>query len=193
MTTMDSRFVNSFTVPARVRYLGRLVYPFCLKHRLGLMAIGSPLVTEGVPVKPVDLIIAAQLCSEDMIGDFSWRDRLWAWRLGRDKVLFTRAVHTFQDFVGMDDWPKFWEQTTKSKAGGAGVPWIMSIIANLIANGIDEQRAWEMPERQAIWMNTAFAVLKGSDISILTSEEEKFMEETRAAEDAAKAKERDHG
>jgi len=153
------------------------------------MALGSPLVTDGEPVKPVDLIIAAQLCSEDMIGDFSWRDRLWAWRMGRDRALFTDAVQTFQGLVGMDDWPKFWEQTTKAKASGAGIPWVLSIVANLIANGIEEQRAWEMPERQAIWMNTAFAVLKGFDISILTSEEEKFMEETRAAEDAAKAKE----
>ena len=49
------------------------------------------------------------------------------------------------------------------------------MVANLISNGIDERRAWEMPECQAVWMSTAFAGLKGVDVNILTTEEEEAM------------------
>jgi len=185
---MDSRFVNSFTVPTQTRFLGRSVFPFCLKHRLALMALDSALVTEGKEVTPADLILAAQVCSESKIGALTWSDRWWAWKMTRDKALFVKAVNVFRDHVGLDDWPKYWEKTERGKAGGAGVPWVLTIVANLIANGIEEQRAWEMPERQAVWLNTAFSVAKGADIAIMTSEEERFMEEAKAAEDAAKAK-----
>jgi hypothetical protein len=60
-------------------------------------------------------------------------------------------------------------------------------VANLIANGIDEKRAWEMPECQAIWLNSAFAIHKGADVSIMSPEEEAFMEEEEAREKAASA------
>ena len=48
-------------------------------------------------------------------------------------------------------------------------------MANLIANGIDEKRAWEMPECQAIWMSTAFSGLKGVEVNVMTTEEEEAM------------------
>jgi len=47
-----------------------------------------------------------------------------------------------------------------------------------------------MPESQAIWMNSAFSMNKGADISLMTTEEEKFMDDLRE-KDAASAKERD--
>jgi hypothetical protein len=58
-----------------------------------------------------------------------------------------------------------------------GLPWPMSIVANLVANGIDEKRAWEMPECQAIWLNAAFAMRKGVDVAIMSPEEEAYIEE----------------
>ena len=50
---MDARFLSAFTDPAPVRMLGRIVYPFCLKHRVRLMAMGSPLMSSG-NVSPQD-------------------------------------------------------------------------------------------------------------------------------------------
>ena len=64
------------------------------------------------------------------------------------------------------------------------------MIAGLIQGGIDEERAWNMPESQAIWLNSAFAMNKGADLSLMTTEEEKFMDDVRE-KDAASAKERD--
>jgi hypothetical protein len=67
---------------------------------------------------------------------------------------------------------------------------VLGVIAGLIQNGIEEERAWNMPESQAIWMNSAFSMNKGADISLMTTEEEKFMDDLRE-KDAASAKERD--
>jgi hypothetical protein len=57
----------------------------------------------------------------------------------------------------------------------------------LIAQGIPEQRAWEMPECQAIWLNSALAIRKGADVAIMSPEEEAFMAEEEAKEAAAAA------
>jgi hypothetical protein len=67
------------------------------------------------------------------------------------------------------------------------VPWPLSIVANLIANGITEQRAWEMPECQAIWLNSALAIRKGADVAIMSPEEEAFMAEEEAKDKEAAA------
>ncbi len=92
----------------------------------------------------------------------------------------------FAGYILVDDWPKFWEQDSKKSGGTKGLPWPMSIVANLVANGIPEKRAWEMPECQAIWLNAAFAMRKGVDVAIMSPEEEAFIEEElqREAESA---------
>jgi hypothetical protein len=39
-----------------------------------------------------------------------------------------------------------------------------------------------MPECQAIWLNTAFGVRNGADVSIMSTEEEAFMADEEARE-----------
>jgi hypothetical protein len=95
-------------------------------------------------------------------------------------------LEAFAGYILVQDWPKFWEQTKKSSGGSKGVPWPLSIVASLIASGIDEKRAWEMPECQAIWYNSALAIAKGADVAIMSPEEEAYMEEEEA-KDKAKA------
>jgi hypothetical protein len=56
------------------------------------------------------------------------------------------------------------------------------IVTNLIANGVEESRAWEMPEAQAIWLSTAFSVRGGAKVNLLTTEEEDMMEALRRGE-----------
>ena len=56
------------------------------------------------------------------------------------------------------------------------------IVTNLVTNGIEEQRAWEMPEAQAIWLSTAFSTRAGAKVNILTTEEEEMMEAIRRGE-----------
>jgi hypothetical protein len=108
--------------------------------------------------------------------------------LSRNPAKFERLLDAFAGYILVQNWPKFWEQN-KAKSGGGtkGVPWPLSIVANLIASGIDEKRAWEMPECQAIWLNSALAISKGADVAIMSPEEEAFIASEKAKESVSAA------
>lgn len=172
---MDSRFLKAYSDPNDVVILGKRLYPFCLKYRVWLEALQSPLVLGGT-VGPEDLLFALQVCSESKVGKFGFIERWRLLRLASNPPEFKRQLQLFADYTLVSHWPKFWETKTKASSNGKGVPWPLSVVASLVANGIEEQRAWEMPECQAIWLNTAFAIRKGADLNILTSEQEEQME-----------------
>jgi hypothetical protein len=149
------------------------------------MAFDSPLVTGSRGITPADLIFACQVCAEEPLGEIGWMDQLRMLSLSRNPAKFERLLEAFAAYILVHDWPKFWEQTKKSGGGDKGVPWPLSIVANLIASGIDEKRAWEMPECQAIWLNSALAIRKGADVAIMSPAEEAFMAEEEAKEAAS--------
>ena len=180
---MDQRFLNAFIDPAPFKLLGRSLYPWCLKYRVRLMAFKSPLITGERGITPSDLIFACQVCAEEPLGEIGLVDKIRISTLNHNPAKFEALLNAFAGYILIHDWPKFWEQD-KSKSGGeTGVPWPLAIVANLIASGIEEKRAWEMPECQAIWLNSALAIRKGAEVKIMTPEEEAFM----AAEEAASA------
>jgi hypothetical protein len=183
---VDRRFLNAYIDPASFRLLGRSLYPWCLKYRVRLMAFDSPLVTGTREPTPADLIFACQVCAEEPLGEVGILDKLRIGRLTDNPAKFHLLMEAFAGYVMVGNWPKFWEQTkTKSGGGDKGVPWPLAIVANLIANGIEEKRAWEMPECQAIWLNSALAIRKGADVAIMSPEEETFMAEEEAREAAS--------
>ena len=184
---MDRRFLNSQVDPARFVLLGRTLYPWCLKYRVRLMAFDSPLVDGSRGISPADLLFACKVCAEEPLGGrIGWLDQLRLMSLARNPAKFEKMLAAFAGYVLVENWPKFWEQSkTKSGGGDKGVPWPLSIVANLIASGIEEKRAWEMPECQAIWLNSALAIRKGADVAIMSPEEEAFMAEEEAKEKAA--------
>ena len=187
---MDHRFLNAFIDPAPFKLLGRSLYPWCLKYRVRLMAFKSPLITGEGGVSPADLIFACQVCSEEPLGELGFMDRLRINRLNNDPEKFERLLKAFAGYILVNDWPKFWEQDKSKGGGNKGVPFPLAIVANLIASGIEEKRAWEMPECQAIWLNAALAIRKGAEVSIMTPEEEAYMEAERAASASNPAKEK---
>jgi hypothetical protein len=187
---VDHRFLNAFIDPAPFKLLGRSLYPWCLKYRVRLMAFKSPLITGDRGITPADLIFACQVCAEEPLGELGFWDKLRINRLNNDPVKFERLLKAFAGYVLVNDWPKFWEQDGKKSGGDNGVPWPLAIVANLIASGIEEKRAWEMPECQAIWLNSVFAMRKGAELKIMTPEEEAYMEAERAASASNPAKEK---
>ena len=184
---MDRRFLNSQIDPAGFKLLGRVLYPWCLKYRVRLHAFDSPLVTPGKDVSPADLLFACQVCAEEPLGEVGIIDRLRLNRLNENPAKFEMLLQAFAGYIMVDNWPKFWEQDGKKGGGNSRLPWPLAIVSNLVANGIDEKRAWEMPECQAIWLNAAFAMRKGVDVAIMSPEEEAFIEEElkREADEAA--------
>jgi hypothetical protein len=187
---VDHRFLNAFIDPAPFKLLGRSLYPWCLKYRVRLMAFKSPLITGERGITPADLIFACQVCAEQPLGEIGLVDRLRILNLNRDPAKFERLLKAFSGYALMHDWPKFWEQDGKKSGGDNGVPWPLAIVANLIASGIEEKRAWEMPECQAIWLNSVFAMRKGAELKIMTPEEEAFMASEEAASASNPAKEK---
>jgi hypothetical protein len=174
---VDRRFLNAHIDPAPFRLLGRTLYPWCLKYRVRLHAFDSPLVNGSQNVTPADLLFACQVCAEEPLGDVGIIDRLRLSRLNDNPARFELLLRAFAGYILVDNWPKFWEQDQKKSGGNKGLPWPMSIVANLVANGVPYKQAWEMPECQAIWLNAAFAMRKGIDVAIMSPEEEAYIEE----------------
>jgi hypothetical protein len=176
---LDKRFVRSFTEPSRVRILGRFVYPFCLKHRLHLLALESPLVLEGKPITASDLLLAVKVCAEEPIDRVTWRDQWEAIKMKHRPSYLNAQLERFVAFTLLNQWPKFWEKQGKTSGSVNSIPWVLQVICNLMKNGFPEERAWMMPESQAIWMSTGFNSIGegGSGIELLTTEEEELQRE----------------
>ena len=185
---MDGRFLRAFTDPAKVIFLGRPVYAWCLKYRVRLLAIDSPLADEsGRLPTPLDLLTAVKICAEEPIGELTKEEVRLVKSLGERPGKFLTECERFQEYAHVGAWPKFWETNKKngSSAGDAGVPWPLMVVASLIKHGVEEKRAWEMPECQAIWYNAAYGAMNGSESKVLTTDEEVFMEEQERLEKVA--------
>jgi len=105
----------------------------------------------------------------------TWKDSWYLGKMTSSEDYFCDQIDRFSQFVLVTAWPKFWEKKAKA-AESSGVPWPLSVVSNLIANGIPEERAWKMPECQAIWLNSAFAINKGAELKVLTTEDEELIE-----------------
>jgi len=175
---VDGRFLKAYTDPARVSFLGRVVYPFCLKYRVRLLAIESPLVTEGKKVTPLDLLVAVKICAEEPLGELTFLEKLKVLRLQRRPTIFEAELERFVAYVQLAAWPKFWARNTASKgeAEDAGIPWPLAVVTALVKAGFEEKRVWEMPECQAVWYNAAISASNGSEAKLLTTDEEAFIE-----------------
>jgi hypothetical protein len=178
---MDKRFTSAFTDPGLTKLLGRFVSPFCLLHRVQLEAAESPLLRSGVGIRPLDLLVAVKVCSGERIDKLTLKDSWYLGRMNSNGDYFADQIERFSNYVLVSAWPKFWERKSKSMET-SGIPWPLSVVANLIANNISEERAWTMPECQAIWLNSSFAVVKGANLKVLTTEDEELIEQLEKEE-----------
>ena len=173
---MDKRFISAFGAAVHMRLLGRTLQPFCLKHRVILHGMESPLVSGEREVEPIDILRAVQVCAGEPVGRMTLKDRYWMIMMTNRPIIFVKCVEAFKAHVGIDRWPKFWEKETGEGTTNHGVPWVLLVVSNLITNGVPPERAWMMPEYQAIWLNAAFAISNGAKTNILSTEEEEFMD-----------------
>lgn len=171
---MDRRFILAFTDPQEIDFLGYRLPPFCLRHRVRLHAINSPFV-EATEFTTPHMLAAIKTCAGLPIDDVSGKDKamLHIWANNEDK--FTKDVMAFRVYMLESHWPKFWE-TDRLEQRASGMPWIINLVANLISNGVPDERAWTMPECQAIWLSTTFSGFKGVDVNLLTTEDEEAMD-----------------
>ena len=179
---MDKRFLRAFLTPSRTLLCGYRLYPWCLKHRLQLTALGHPLLVGG-PVYPGDVISFARVCAEvGLPARMGWRDSWRVTRLAKGERL-SEAVDLAREHIGAEHWPKFWDQpkTEGGETRGGGVPWALSVIANLTRNGLSLEDALHTPEAQAIWLSTTYSIHQGAKLEILTSEDEALLDDLARA------------
>lgn len=168
--------MSAFTDPAPegIKILGRLVFPFSLSHRVHLEAADSPLLRQTVSIRPVDLLVAIKICAGEPVGKLTWKDSWYLGKMNGNEAYFAEQVDRFSKFVLVESWPKFWERKA-NKSESSGIPWMLSVVANLVMNGIPLERAWSMPECQAIWLNSSFAMINGAELKVLTTEDEELI------------------
>lgn len=172
---MDRRFTSAFTDPSNTFLLGRFVSPFCLLHRVQLEAAESPLLRSAEGIRPLDLLVAVKICSGERIDKLTWKDSWYLGKMTANPDYFAEQIDRFANYVLVSAWPKFWEK----KASGyetSGIPWPLTVVSALIKNGIPEERAWTMPECQAIWLNSSFAIGNGAQLKVFTTEDEELIE-----------------
>lgn len=170
---MDRRFLNAFLTPSSTTVEGYVLKPWCLKHRLWLMGIGSPFMQDDAEIGVPELITALRVCSERGLGRLTLRERWLAWRLTRDKERFTRACKSFHGHMdGSLTWPRFWNRKDGEGEGSGSTPWPLLVICNLVKHGMSYEHALQMPESKALWMSAAFAIGEGAKLEFLSPEME---------------------
>jgi hypothetical protein len=173
----DLRFLASCIVPKRTRILGKNLKPFCLKYRLWLQAIGSPFLEPDKEIKIEDLIIALKVCSGESLDRAKFSDYWSAIKLTLFKDVRINAFKAFIDYsMTNPSWPKFYENSKNSSGSSTGLPWELSVIANLTRNGISYEEALNMPEASAMWLSTAFGIQAGAKLDLLTTDDEALID-----------------
>lgn len=173
----DRRFLNSCITPSETNILGYRLKPFCIQHRLWLEAIDTPFFKPDAEIKFSDLITVLKICSHQTVGKPTWHDRWIALRLHLSKDLQIRAAKAFVSYIDTSDaWPRFYERKSTA-SGDSGVPWQLSVVCNLVKNGIGYEEALLMPESKAIWLSTIFGIYAGAKLDILTTDDEEMLDE----------------
>ena len=181
---MDKRFLKAFLTPRATRLLGLDLYPWCLKHRIQLTALGHPLMVGG-EVTVGDLLSFAKVCAEKpLTAKMGLGDQWRIIRISFRKGGVDEAMEIAREHMMLDAWPKFWEQpkTEGGESRGGGVPWALSVIANLTRNGLSLEQAMHLPESQAVWLSTTFAVHQGAKVEVLTTEDEALLDSLSTVE-----------
>lgn len=182
---MEGRFLKAFTLAPRQRVIcGYQTMPLSLRHRLILMSVDSPFVGGERQASAFDTIIAAKvMASKDAnvlaSTEPTENDIKWIKEMKKDETKFAIECSKIMESIAEQSlWPTFWEK--KKPEVGNGVPWILSVICTLIKSGVPPEEAWTMPESQAIWMSTSFAIGEGAKIYIVTERDLEAMEHLKA-------------
>lgn len=183
---MSSRWIQAATILSpTIKVCDKTLLPFCLRHRVALEAIDSPVLNTSKEMTGAHLVAAVRILStynlEEIRQTPTIREKVWGFRADISKtLLFGEMVKLHHYMTAQSLWPRFWVKEEKSSSGQ--IPWILAIVANLVRNGCTLEEAWTMPESEAIWLHVAHCSAVGADVSIITDEEWKAMEDYKKQE-----------
>ena len=70
-------------------------------------------------------------------------------------------------------YPKLW--SNKDKKTKENIPWTLACVANNVRNGCSLEEAWTMPEGEAVWMSISHGIYNGSDIEIISTDDDNMI------------------
>ena len=187
---MENRWIKAATIlPPTLKVCGRRLLPFCLRHRVALEAIESPLIFTSKTMSAIDLIVAVRiLASYDITEVRKPMTMSERWHLARLSIsedsLIEEAKKVVIYFEAQSLWPRFWAKDERTEGGG--LSWHLAVIANLIRNGCTLTEAWTMPEAEAIWLHIAHSKAAGAKVDIVSDREWDAMEDYKRKEKASK-------
>lgn len=193
----DKRYLGAFLNLKSHRVAGRVLRPFCLRHRLTLEAIGSPcLPGSDAPVTRADLLLAVRVCSiqdphsataggglRDALALLKWK--LWPASYLRD---LAQWVTYLEDCATQPVIGSVRKGPGKGRQGSRGLDWTLAVVVGLMELGFREDEAWEMPEGRALHYFFAYAIRGGAELDFWTAQDEEDLPRMRAAIQADIAK-----
>jgi hypothetical protein len=190
---MDARYLKATTVlPRQNKVCGRTLRPFCLRHRVMLEAVESPFLEPGTKkFDALSVILAVRILStfdkEKMSGEITFMEKMYMIRMALSKKYFSRCVGIIIGCINVSlSYPKMWEKDKKQNESYPVLPYPLSCISSLVRNGVGLEEAWTMPEGEAVWMTVANSIYSGAKIDILSTEQEKDLENFDARIEAYK-------
>lgn len=188
---IDSRFSQAVkTSILEVEVCGRVLKPMCLRHRLILQEIESPLIFQDKYVSPHDLIIAARILHtydlKEMLAVSASKTEADVFcKIFLSDEEYKRQLEKMSEYMNMqDNMPIMWDK--KNRTASKGVPLILACVSNLARNGIDYEKAWTMPEAEAMWMYLSNVIADGGDIHIVTQDDLDSMKHLESMEELIK-------
>lgn len=180
---MDANFLESWVNSDDHQVLGHRLHPFCLYDILSLELVDSPFLrgAGGVSYTPLDLILAARICSHSFESNVRFlrtnglRKRLYVWRdLRKCRGHFVRECQHFVDYI--DDYWAPPEVFTSEDSGEIKSPWVLAYAAKLMTStSMGEAAIMTMPIGKVLWFSATMGELAGSDAEIVSEEEAEAM------------------
>jgi len=178
---MENRWNKAATILApTVEICGRKLLPFCLRHRVALEEIDSPLLNLEKPMTVDQLLATVRVLStnsfEEIRKPLSWKEILLAKKLSKNRKLFIEQCYNLSLYMQAQSlWPRFWvKDNDKNKS--SSIAWTLAIVTSLMRNGCTYEQAWTMPESEAVWMHIAHSRAEGSTVEIVSDSEWSAME-----------------
>jgi hypothetical protein len=183
---MEKRWIKAATIlPPTIKVAGIRLLPFCLRHRIALEALDSPVLDTTKAVGPSDLILAVRVLSthnfEDIRRPWSMGEQFRIALYNHSPARFIAELRKLVIyFEAQSLWPRLWQKDEKPKS--VSIPWQLTAVASLVRNGCDLEAAWTMPEAEAIWLYFANCKAEGASVEIISDEEWSAMERHKLAE-----------
>jgi hypothetical protein len=179
---MDARYLKATTVlPPDVKVCGKQLLPFCLRHRVGLESIDSPFLDyQKRSFKAIDVIMAVRIMSTfDKVrinAPITLREQFYFILLNSSRKRLARSVGRILGIMLEScSYPKIWSK--KNEKTKENIPWTLSCVANNVRNGCTLEEAWTMPEGEAVWMSISHGIYNGSDIQIVSTDDDAMLDD----------------